>query len=432
MAESKVMLDNLPEGTMISDIEKALKEWISTVKIININLIPHKGKKKTKFAFVQLSTAEECLGILKYFDDHFTLEQGFPIEDGFGNFSLGVVKKFVPKSSNNNESTFQNNIKKPLNNTGTFQNKTNVFQNMTNTDKTNDDDDTVSWLSGVDDLHCSTVPEKQQQHSSQPAKIMLEEVPADTTKSEIENLIKTKVWSEAIIMNIDLAHPKNRKDKLNAYITLGDQNQCDSFINHFQTNFTKGFWFVNNLGCDSKMTAKHYTGKKRLQSVQKGTSKKEHTMLEYHLILKKTPPETTSDEICGIIKEWLSDDNSVVDTLQREKYWFVKLKSWADCDTVLQYYNEKFEPHGGYAFQNKNGKYNLVLFLRNEHYFLSTGGKKQASVNTQASVKTHESANVHESANAHPSTNAHKKEIINSNDIQSFSQTRGKERLFKL
>ena len=438
MAESKVMLNNLPEGTMKSDIEKVFKEWVSTIKIIRIDL-PGKRRGK-KIAFVQLSTQEECLEILKYFDDHFTLEQGFPIEDGFGNFSLGVVKKFVPKSTNN-EFSSQNN-----------SNNSNIFQDINNISNT--DDDTVSWLSGVEpDL--PLLHKQQQQRSSQPTKIMLEEVAADTTKSEIENLMKTELWPEAKIMNIDLAHPRNKKDTLNAYITLEDQNQCDSFIKHFQTNFADGFWFVNNLGCNSKMTAKHYIGKKKQQQLQqqnstkKTATKKKYPMLDFHLILKKIPPETASEEIHSILNKWLDDDHGVVETQRREKFLFVKLKSWLDCDTILQHFNEQFEPHGGFAFQNKKGHYDLVLVLRNEEYFLFTGGKDSGNIKTPTSLKTPSSANppgktsVSEKApvsekspasvkapgseKALDNVKTHKKDIT-SDDTPSVSQPRGKKK----
>ena len=357
MSEAKVMLDNLPEGIMKSDIEKALKEWVPTIKIVSIDLLnrPRTAIKRGKFAFVALSTEDECLQVLQHFEDNFSLDQGFPIEDGFGNFRLGVVKKFVPKP------LYEANLQKI-------------------------DDDTTSWLSGIDFL--PPFPKQQQQQSSQVSKVMLQEVPIDTTKSEIEYLIKT-MTREISIINIDLARPKKR-NTLNAYITLINQDECDSFIDNFERNFADGYWFINDLGCNGKVSAKHYKGKKNNiqtnKNITNSTSasknrmtlppKKNFSMLEFHLILKNLPQETAPEEICSILKKW-SGDLCIVDVCRRDRYWFVKLESWSHCDTILKHYSEHFEPHGGYAFQNEKGFFGFVQIVRNEKYFLFTGGIDQ-------------------------------------------------------
>ena len=379
MDELKVMLDNLPIGIMKSDIENFITDWIPDITIDSINLKSHSNARSgvnnsNKFAFVTFSNKEECKEVLSYFKNNFN-PGGFPIEDGFGNYSIGIVKavyrEFISKKNIKNE--FNNDI---------------------------EDDDSASWVSGRD-LPFSSKPQPTPTSTlseQQIKKIKLSNIPKDTTEAEVENLLKT-LMPRSIIVSFDLVPMKKNKKTINfkAFILLEDTSQYEPFLHHFNTNYGDGYCFVNNLGFNGLIMATIYTVKcttnntnsayhKQKQQHRPTETKtgfpftnfknKKYTILEFHLILKKVPVGTQPDEISDILKRWCNDV-CILDIKLREWFWFVKLNSWEQCDRIVSIFREQYEPHKGYAFQNKKGLFNLVQASRNEDYFRYTRGLDQ-------------------------------------------------------
>ena len=93
--ENKILMENLPVGSMKSDVENILKGWINEIAISKIDLVDNK-KRKCKTAFVTLSCYSEVEQIVDFYNANFD-DQGFAFEDGFANVGMLKVKKYTKK-----------------------------------------------------------------------------------------------------------------------------------------------------------------------------------------------------------------------------------------------------------------------------------------------------------------------------------------------
>jgi hypothetical protein len=323
MAEAprKIELLNLPAGTMKSDITDVLRGWVASTHVLSLEF-KRNLKGETTSVIVLLSSTEDCNNLVEYFEKNFT-EGVFAFPDNFGNYKMVQLRRFM---------------------IGTVHNK---------------EQKEVWTFSDDEDL-----PHKDLERG----KIMIQQVPLKTERSEIEEILKQ--WKPYIkIFRIDLAHPKISTCKLNAYITLSEE-RCNDIVNYFHQTYPLGYEFVNKEGESNVLLVRHYIGKYKAKVASK-------PIVNNRLHLHGVPRNTSKQEIKEILHNWRLEiqlEKAVIHSSKRYNF-SIEFDSSQDCEAVYNHYKIEYEPHGGYAFQNEQGGYGKVKMKIHSSNSVSTNNK---------------------------------------------------------
>ena len=357
--ENKILMENLPVGSMKSDVENILKGWIKEVAISKIDLVDNK-KRKCKTAFVALSCYSEVEQIIDFYNANFD-DQGFAFEDGFANVGMLKVKKYTKKP----KSKIEDDMKvKPSHDEEKITNQ--ITERLFSPAEENWDDESVHEVDTSNIVEDQIFNKSGDNSSSQT--LMFQQLPGKTTKTEVEELIN-QLRPKTKIINIDLKTNTRYKFKLNAFVRFESQSDCNAIMNIYQEKYgEKGYLFVNQDNKSSTFNLAFYYGKKKEAPPKVKTEKK---IKEFHIYLEKVPSQTSNEEISSIINKCLPPSFAVSNVAYHkdDKLWHVKLPSWEACDIILTHFKENFLPHGGYAFQNAKGRFNLINFKRNESFY---------------------------------------------------------------
>lgn len=92
---NKIMMQNLPIGTMKSDVKEVILKWIQHITILSIDLVPPKKNSKNHYqnttnAYIQLKNQLECESVLLYYTHNHASRGGFEFQNSSGQFSNKV------------------------------------------------------------------------------------------------------------------------------------------------------------------------------------------------------------------------------------------------------------------------------------------------------------------------------------------------------